>query len=178
MTVYTSRHKLWNATNTQEKIDAMFNAKARAKFWSLVDDSPEHGGCWRFKRLHALGYGTLSVGGFHHRAHRAAWLITHGPIPADLHILHSCDHPWCVNPAHLRVGTIQENYQQRDAQLKCTKGEKHHTAKLKDEQVLEIYLSKEPRSELARRFGVYPTTIWKIQEGITWKHLTTHRPHA
>lgn len=31
------------------------------------------------------------------------------PRPQGLHALHSCDEPLCLNPAHLRWGTNQEN---------------------------------------------------------------------
>lgn len=42
-------------------------------------------------------------------AHRQAWLLTHGEIPEGKWILHHCDVPHCVNPAHLYVGTAKDN---------------------------------------------------------------------
>jgi len=55
------------------------------------------------------GYGAFGFDGKVQKAHRVAYMLTHGPIPDGGHILHSCDNPSCVNPDHLRVGTHTEN---------------------------------------------------------------------
>jgi hypothetical protein len=61
------------------------------------------------------GYGMIGVekmAGRKHRmayAHRIAWALVNGAIPAGKVILHSCDNPLCVNPKHLTIGTYKEN---------------------------------------------------------------------
>lgn len=43
------------------------------------------------------------------KAHRVAWMLTHGPIPDGMYLCHTCDMPRCVNPAHLFLGTQTDN---------------------------------------------------------------------
>jgi len=43
------------------------------------------------------------------QAHRAAYHLFVGPIPAGKIVMHTCDRPRCVNPDHLRVGTQKDN---------------------------------------------------------------------
>jgi hypothetical protein len=46
-------------------------------------------------------------------AHRMAWELTYGEIPAGLVVMHSCDVRHCVNPGHLQLGTRKDNNQDR-----------------------------------------------------------------
>lgn len=55
------------------------------------------------------GYGQLCVAGAYKRAHRVVYEMLVGPIPTGAYLLHRCDVPACVNPAHLYPGTQKQN---------------------------------------------------------------------
>jgi hypothetical protein len=61
------------------------------------------------------GYGCFMVGSLRDgsrrltQAHRFAWERANGPIPAGMCVLHKCDTPCCVNPDHMRLGTLHDN---------------------------------------------------------------------
>src|ERR1700752_5255811 len=68
-------------------------------------------GCWLWTAsTTSTGYGQINHEGRNRLAHRLAWEFAHGePVPARLCVLHPCDVRRCVNPAHLYVGTKQQN---------------------------------------------------------------------
>lgn len=75
---------------------------------------------WK-QSLKETGYGQTFFQGKVTRAHRAAWIKVHGPIPKGLVLDHTCHNPKeceggvtcihraCVNVDHLRLITQQEN---------------------------------------------------------------------
>ena len=78
------------------------------KFWNCVQKSD---GCWLWtKSTDRGGYGRVWTGLGNVLAHRFSWEIHHRQqIPNNLHVLHKCDTPKCVNPDHLWIGTHQDN---------------------------------------------------------------------
>jgi hypothetical protein len=86
-----------------------------ARFWAKVRRTD---GCWLWTgaTFRRNGYGSFSVARGLSRgqqppryAHRFAWELTNGPIPAGQHCLHVCDTPPCCNPSHLFLGTHRNN---------------------------------------------------------------------
>lgn len=72
------------------------------RFWSKVDAA---GDCWNWMGWRHAGYGGYYRDGRDHRAHRVAYEILVGPIPADLTLDHLCRNRACVNPDHLEPVT-------------------------------------------------------------------------
>lgn len=83
----------------------------------LVTDLP----CIRWTgAMSSSGYGTVRVDGKTVGAHVAAYEAVHGPVPRDSKgkrqpLMHTCDHPWCVQVAHLKPGTHRDNAEDRAA---------------------------------------------------------------
>lgn len=57
------------------------------------------------------GYGIVKIDGHARRLTRVVWELHHGPIPAGLSVLHSCDNPPCARIDHLMLGTQRANIQ-------------------------------------------------------------------
>lgn len=116
-------------------------------------------------------------------AHRAAYISAKGEIPDGLRILHTCDTPACCNPAHLILGTQQDNIADmiKKGRHKANKGEDCHKSKLTTKQVLKIrelyHSGLLDRYQLAKKYKVHKNSIMAIVENKTWKHLLQERIH-
>lgn len=70
--------------------------------------------CWEWTgRLDHDGYGQFWTGERQMKASRWSWQFHCGPIPDGLFVLHNCDNPACVNPAHLHLGDNRANMLER-----------------------------------------------------------------
>lgn len=110
--------------------------------------------------LDEWGYGRY---GKSRRAHRVAFEDAKGPIPGGLLVCHQCDNPRCVEPAHLFLGTNEDNTADRVAKGRCA------FAKLNIDQVRAIRNETRNHSEIARAYSLSLTTVRRIRAGKSWR---------
>jgi len=147
------------------------------RFWSKTIKR-EIEDCWIWSAsCFNSGYGAFHLRGKIVKAHRFAYILSHGEIPNELEICHKCDNPSCVNPAHLFSGTHKENM--LDMHIKgrfvntLVPGNK--SAKLTIVQVKEIRFLYSTgawtQKALAQKFSVYQTTVSKIIRWESWRDI-------
>ena len=148
---------------------------AEERFWAKVEKT---GDCWLWRGNQAGGggYGTFypdarrGPGRTRVSAHRFSWEMAFGPVTGGLWVLHRCDVPACVNPAHLFLGTHDDNMADRKRKGRYAGAGRHFT-KLTADQAKEIralMLSGAHRPTVAERFGVHQDTVRLIEKGRTW----------
>lgn len=120
------------------------------------------------------GYGGVSRNGREECASRMVYVLTHGEIPSDIHVLHTCDDRACCESSHLFAGTRSDNMRDMVAKDRNFKqaGEANHRSKLTWTQVGEIR-ARYARGctttiALGEEYGVSSTNIGDIVFGKRW----------
>lgn len=149
-----------------------YDSKTIARFWSKVDKS---GDCWEWAAGRgSFGYGRFRALGKTDYAHRVSYGLEYGEIPDGMCVLHKCDNPPCVNPAHIFLGTKADNMADRDAKGRNVKGGNHGQSKLTEEDIPRIRDMLRmgcTQADIAGWFGVHQVTISKINTGYKWSHV-------
>ncbi len=149
------------------------------RFWAKVEKT---GSCWNWSgaKVARDGRGQLWAHGRLDVAPRVSWELHNGPIPEGLWVLHTCDNPACVRPAHLFLGTCSDNGMdsaskgRNVAQAKpelLPRGEAHGMSVLTDADIRDIRQATGSQRTIAKRFGVALCTIQNILHRRTWKHV-------
>jgi hypothetical protein len=150
-----------------------------SRFWPKVKKgAPDD--CWPWIAAHdQRGYGKLGWKGENKRATHVSLFLLHGAWPTQ-DVLHSCDNPPCVNPAHLREGTHLENMREAIERGRFGEQQGRNFAKLTGEQAAEIRRRStdgDALSALAVEFNVSLQTVWRIREGLTWNQTLRTTPN-
>src|SRR5208282_775886 len=102
-----------------------------ARFWAKVSKlSDKRGGCWAWiGTLDDKGYGQFTIHNdntiTHIKAHTYSWQNYAGLSVSDkMVVCHKCDHPYCVNPEHLFLGSQDDNMKDMVIKGRSARGEK------------------------------------------------------
>lgn len=152
------------------------------RFWAKVDKKGEND-CWDWTAsLNNVGYGQFYLNGKMVSSHRVSYIINH-PLTIDLWehreicVCHKCDNPCCVNPAHLFLGSVGDNMNDKLAKGRGNqpKGENHGRSKLTEDNVREIRIKYAEggvsQRELALKYAVSETIIGYITLRKRWTHI-------
>ncbi len=150
------------------------------RFWSKVRVNGA-GDCWPWGAGRSDGgYGQIMFAPLKVMlgAHRISHAMHAGASILRFHTCHTCDNPPCCNPAHFFSGTHLENV--RDC---VAKGRFNHVPHLGSENGRSILTEDgvraikhrlahgEGQTQIARSLGVRAVVIWRIANGVTWKHV-------
>lgn len=155
-------------------------------FYRHVERLPDLPGCWLWSGLcDDYGYGIVTTGGVHVRAHVISHGLFIGPVPDGLQVLHKCDTPPCARPDHLYAGTQGQNM--RDAVARgrhvsplktnpnlAARGEDSGLTTLVNADVLEIRRLGRAgftQRKIALAFGISPAGVGMILRRRNWRHL-------
>jgi HNH endonuclease len=147
------------------------------RMWKYIEKTDT---CWLWTgKKDRAGYGVIGVEkGRFLRAPRVAYAHLVGPIPEGLFVLHHCDIPACVNPAHLYAGTRADNARdaiERKRLAPSSKtahpGEENGRAKLTEEQVVSIrqrHADGESAKSLRAEFKISQAAMHLLLIGKNW----------
>lgn len=122
------------------------------------------------------GYGVVSAGSRTdgtrrmEKHHRVVYAEANGLTLADIKekvVMHTCDNPPCVNPKHLRLGTLADNMDDMVAKGRhaSRSGTSHYEAKFTEEQLAAVRLDPRPQRTIAAEYGVSQSAISDIKTG-------------
>lgn len=153
----------------------------RDYFWGNIKKRCK-GFCWEWtKGCDSSGYGEFYISGTNtggrnfgtHRVSMAIYLKRN--LSINEWVLHQCDNPRCVRPAHLFLGTQQDNMTNKVSKNRQNKGESHGRAKLTSKQVItirQLYKTKHYTcKDLSKKFNVSKDLIARIINRRLWKHV-------
>ena len=133
------------------------------RFWTKFQVGGD--GCWLWTAgTFEGGYGRFELGGKYVFAHRLAFALTHGVVPAGVVVRHSCDVPRCVRVSHLLLGTQLDNIQDTKTRGRL-RNSRLASRTIPDDVFDQIKHSSGPVAPLARQLGVSKSYAHYIRKG-------------
>lgn len=137
------------------------------KFWAFVVKTPT---CWLWTgALDKDGYGQIFNPDTKRpmKAHRLSWILHHGPIAADVHVLHRCDVRNCVAPHDLFEGNQDANMKDAAAKgrLSVARPRRRKLAPAEMQAILAAPESRGVVVRLAAQYGVTKAYVSLLRNG-------------
>lgn len=137
------------------------------KHYSVVGD------CWIWSSsCYDTGYGKVQYQGKTWQAHRLFYFLFNGPLSEGKIVRHTCDVRNCVNPAHLILGTHQDNSNDCVERGRQSTGEGHGRALVTLEEVRQIRdllaCGLFSQARIGKFYGVKRSLISDIHNGRCW----------
>lgn len=128
-------------------------------------------GCFECNSHASTGFGHCRVkrNGKSILIHRLIYEECFGEIPKGKVVRHVCHNPKCINPEHLKIGEHKDNVQDKVDSNRQMQKEKHHNARLTQDNVDFIRNSSLKNKELAEMFDVHIRHIFRIKSKERWK---------
>jgi hypothetical protein len=129
--------------------------------------------CWIYTshRQSHNGYPEMCINTKRARMSHYIYRRFRGKIPENHIIMHVCDSPTCINPNHLKAGTILENIQDKVDKGRQARGEKQRLAKLTEGQILAIRADTRSLRLIAKDYNIDYTHVSAIKRRKVWKHI-------
>lgn len=145
-------------------------SKPREIKWKILEN-----GCWQcISHKNKDNYYPLCRrDGKVQKIYKFVYCQKNGQVKPNTVIRHTCDNKLCINPSHLIPGTHADNVRDMIERKRKAVGENCGLAKLKNNQVKEIFLDKlSPTLLLSKKFNVCNKTITNIRNRRSWKVVT------
>lgn len=143
--------------------------------------------CWPWTAgTNGAGYGMLWSPEARRKvlAHRYSYMLHVGPLRSSDLVLHSCDNPSCVNPAHLRLGDHKANTRDMDARARRNsnprRGGANPSSLASDLIVTEVrreYVSGASFAAIVEKFALPLSAVKEYCIGKSFAHLYGRDDH-
>jgi hypothetical protein len=106
-------------------------------------------------------------------AHRLAYALTFPGWDSKQKVLHRCDNPPCVNPAHLFIGSQADNVADMIAKGRAhdCRGEGGGNVKLTAQQVIAIRAEPLLQRQIAVKYGIERSVVSRIRARRLWRSV-------